>query len=219
MCIRDSPGIQPVVREADEHPPIVFGGGWHTDSAFLPRPPAISILRSVEVPPFGGDTHFASTRLAYDALSPGMQSLIEPLVGLYSRAPPARAIAAATEHPGLPLDIQAAEVDAVDATPHPLVRVHPVTGAKALYADDHYLIGIEGLTRRESAPLVGFLAGHVTDPMFTTRIRWDADMVVLWDNRLVIHLAIDDVDGHRRELYRSTVQGEVPIPVGPAPSP
>lgn len=207
------PDIQPVVREADEHPPIVFGGGWHTDSAFLERPPVVSILRSVVSPPFGGDTQFSSTRLAYQALSPAMQALLDPLVGLYSRAPTKRAIDAVVANPGLPLDIRAVETDALEAGTHPLVRVHPVTGDRALYADDHYLVGIEGLTRKESAPLVEFLASHVTDPVFTCRIRWEADMVVLWDNRLVIHLAIDDVDGHRREMYRSTVRGEVPIPV------
>ena len=209
------PDIQPVVREAGEHPPIVFGGGWHTDSAFLERPPVVSILRSVVTPPYGGDTHFANTRLAYQALSPGMQKLLAPLAGLYSRAPTKRAIDAVVENPGLPLDIRPIEADALDAQAHPLVRVHPVTGDRALYADDHYLVGIDGLTRRESASLVDFLAAHVTDPMFSCRIRWEADMVVLWDNRLVIHLAIDDVEGHRREMYRSTVRGEVPIAAQP----
>jgi taurine dioxygenase len=94
---------------------------------------------------------------------------------------------------------------------HPLVRTHPRTGERALYCDETYAAGIEGLTRREAAPFLEFLVEHTTQPAFTCRLRWEAGMVVMWDNRLCVHQAFNDYDGYRRELYRTTVAGERPV--------
>jgi alpha-ketoglutarate-dependent taurine dioxygenase len=83
-------------------------------------------------------------------------------------------------------------------------------GEKALYVDTSYAIGIEDLLPEESAPILRFLGEHITQPAFTCRLRWEPDMVALWDNRLCVHQAYNDYQGYRRELYRTTVVGERP---------
>ena len=98
----------------------------------------------------------------------------------------------------------------VEGSFHPLVRTHPKSGERALYVDQTYSNGIEGLTADESSGLLSFLKEHVTQPAFTCRLRWEQDTFVLWDNRGCCHHAFNDYDGHRRELYRTTVKGEVP---------
>ncbi|HKY82756.1 MAG TPA: TauD/TfdA family dioxygenase [Sphingobium sp.] len=206
------PHVLPVIKEAEARAPLVFGGGWHTDSPFLPRPPAITILRSIETPPLGGDTIWADTALAFRALSPTMQAMLEPLRVRMS-AEKAAALVALVKASGAPLPGYGADAvrdKAFARTPHPLVRTHPETGEKALYIDDSYAVDIEGLTASESRPLIDFLVAHITQHAFTCRLRWEPDMLVLWDNRLCLHLAMNDYDGHRREMYRTTVMGEVP---------
>jgi alpha-ketoglutarate-dependent taurine dioxygenase len=93
---------------------------------------------------------------------------------------------------------------------HPMVRTHPVTGEKALYVDPSYGIGIDGMLTEESAPILRYLTDHLTQPAFGCRLRWEPDMLVIWDNRLCLHQAYNDYQGYRRELYRTTVRGETP---------
>lgn len=213
------PEVQPVIKTADARTGWVFGSGWHTDSPFLPEPPAISTLRSVEVPPFGGDTIWANCALAYRSLSKTMQ---EMLAGLRVHMSIRDVLAGAQEHgdarDGLigPLVTQknrpvSDEMQKkIDGALHPLVRAHDITGEKSLYCDGSYAVGIEGMKPEESAPLLQFLAGHITQPAFTCRLRWEAGMLVMWDNRLSVHQAFNDYDGYRREMYRTTIAGEIP---------
>src|SRR5262249_12654097 len=98
----------------------------------------------------------------------------------------------------------------IDGAFHPLVRTHPVTKVEALYVDETYTRGIEGLTDREAAPLLAFLQSHVTQPASSCRLRWRRDSFALWDNRLCLHHAFNDHDGFRRELFRTIVVGETP---------
>jgi taurine dioxygenase len=93
---------------------------------------------------------------------------------------------------------------------HPVVRTHPVTGERSLYVDQTYSSGIDGLTDAEAAPLLDFLVRHITQSAFTCRLRWAADTLAIWDNRLCLHQAYNDHDGFRREMYRTTVRGERP---------
>ena len=115
-------------------------------------------------------------------------------------------VAATRELAQLPDDI----ARKVQGSMHPLVRTHPVSGEKALYCDETYASGIEGLTPAEAEALLTFLIRHITQPAFTCRLRWAAGTFALWDNRLCLHQAFNDYDGFRRELYRSTIAGEVP---------
>jgi taurine dioxygenase len=212
--------VQPVIKEADAAVTLIFGSGWHTDSAFLPRPPAISMLYGVDIPPFGGDTIWANAALAYAMLSDTMKSVID---GLRVRMSMRRVLSAAQQYME-PNDTALGRLAAtrdggrldpaiarkVEGTAHPLVRTHPVTGEKALYCDKTYAVGIEGMTEAESEPLLTFLSDHVTQPAFTCRLRWSPGTFALWDNRLCVHQAFNDYDGYRREMYRTTVAGDVP---------
>jgi alpha-ketoglutarate-dependent taurine dioxygenase len=211
--------VQPLIKEAETRTGWVFGSGWHTDSPFLPEPPAITMLYGVDIPPFGGDTIWANSALAYAMLSDTMQRMLAPLrvhmsmrdvlMGAQEHAPadetPVGRLAA-LKGKELPADI----VRKIKGSFHPLVRTHPVTGEQALYCDGSYAIGIEGMTEAEAQALLGFLVTHMTQPAFTCRLRWAPKTLVLWDNRLSIHQAFNDYDGFRRELYRTTVAGEAP---------
>jgi alpha-ketoglutarate-dependent taurine dioxygenase len=214
------PHVQPVVREADSRVAMIFGSGWHTDSPFLPQPPAISMLYGVDVPPYGGDTIWANSALAYSTLSPAMQRVVEPL-RVHMSMKRVLATAQTVVAPGdTPLGRLAASKDGtlpddlarkVTGSHHPLVRTHPRTGERALYCDGTYAVGLEGMTDDESAAILDFLVGHITQPAFTCRLRWSPRTFVIWDNRLCVHQAFNDHDGFRREMYRTTIAGEEPI--------
>ena len=212
--------VHPLIKEAADRSQHVFGEGWHTDSPFLPRPPAITILRSVEIPPLGGDTTFANCVLAYATLSETYQRIVGTLKTHFSLRDvlksaqqsveisdsPIGRLAATRDAPRLPEDLERK----IRGSCHPMVRTHPVTGEKALYLDPSYAIGIEGMLPEESAPILAYLCEHLTQHAFSCRLRWEPDMVVVWDNRLCVHQAYNDYQGHRREMYRTTVVGEVP---------
>jgi taurine dioxygenase len=205
--------VQPVVKEADASLGMIFGTGWHTDSAFLQQPPAIALLFARDVPPWGGDTIWANAALAYRALSDRMREMIEGLGVKMSRRDVMETQARAGSASAT---ITMQDSDSVLAahlagSVHPLVRTHPVTGERSLYVDQTYSCGIDGLTDAEAAPLIEFLVGHVTLSAFTCRLRWEANTLAIWDNRLCLHQAYNDHDGFRREMYRTTVKGERPI--------
>jgi len=214
------PEVQPVIKYADDKSAMVFGSGWHTDSPFLPEPPAISTLRAVKVPPFGGDTIWANSALAWRMLSPTMQHMLAGLRVHFSmrdvlasaqrnvqvNETPIGRLAATRDLAELPDQLLAK----IRGTTHPLLRTHPVTGEQALYVDGSYAIGFEGLADAEAAPLLRFLVEHITQPAFTCRLRWEAGTLTLWDNRLCVHQAFNDYAGHHREMYRTTIAGEKP---------
>jgi alpha-ketoglutarate-dependent taurine dioxygenase len=214
------PNVQPLIKEAAQTLGVVFGAGWHTDSPFLAEPPAISMLYGVDIPPYGGDTIWANSALAYATLSDTMKALLAPLKVRMSMArvvetahahqapdeTPLGRVAATKGLARLPDDI----ARKVEGSVHPLVRTHPVTGEKALYCDETYATGIEGLTPAEAEPILAFLVSHITQPAFTCRLRWAPKTYVAWDNRICVHQAFNDYDGFRRELYRTTIAGETP---------
>ena len=213
--------VHPLIKEADDRSEMVFGEGWHTDSPFLPQPPSITILRSVQIPPLGGDTTFADAALAYRMLSETYQGMLAGLRTQFSLRDVLQSVYDAVEVRNGPIGRLAATRDAPELSEdlvrnirgkaHPMVRTHPVTREKSLYLDPSYGIGIEGLSRAESAPILQYLAEHLTQPAFCCRLRWEANMVVAWDNRLCVHQAYNDYQGYRREMYRTTVGGETPV--------
>ena len=213
--------VHPLIKDADDQSKMVFGEGWHTDSPFLPEPPSITILRSIEVPPFGGDTMWANSALAYQMLSSTYRRMIQDLRVRFSLRDVLAAVHEAVEVRDTPIGRLAATRESerlsddlnrkIRGSAHPLVRTHPVTSEKALYVDSSYAIGVEGMEREESAPILRHLAEHLTQSAFTCRLRWEPDMLALWDNRLCVHQAYNDYQGYRRELYRTTVVGEKPL--------
>jgi len=213
--------VQPVIKEADTRTKLIFGSGWHTDSPFLDTPPAISMLFGAAVPPYGGDTIWCNTALAYRYLSDTMQEVLAPLkvhmsaveVVAYLREQDLGAQSADREPRlttlgNMDLDIDAQKM--IDGSFHPIVRTHPKTREKALYVDHTYSHGIAGMTDEEAGGLLHFLKEHVAQPAFSCRLRWEPKTFAVWDNRVCIHRAFNDYDGFRREMYRTTVMGEVP---------
>ena len=212
--------VHPLIKEADDPSKMVFGEGWHTDSPFLREPPSITILYSIQVPPFGGDTTWANSALAYALLSETYRLMIDGLKVRFSLRDVLKSVHDAVEVSDSPIGRLAATRDngqlsddlirKIKGNAHPMVRTHPVSGEKALYLDSAYAVGIEGMLPEESAPILAYLAEHLTQPAFTCRLRWEPNTLALWDNRLCVHQAYNDYQGYRRELYRTTVSGELP---------
>lgn len=165
----------------------LFGGSdWHADVTFRKPAGYLSVLQSVILPPLGGDTGFASTIAAFEALSPGLQALLRGLSAEHSY-----------DGPGRP---DRAGQTAV----HPVVRRHPESGAEGLYINRMFATRFEGWSATESRPLIDFLDRHMTRPEFTCRMTWRPGRVVMWDNRFTLHYPINDFTGQRRLLLRCT---------------
>lgn len=207
----DHPHVLHVRKEADEMAPFVFGGAWHSDWSFLKTPPAYTMLFAKEIPPFGGDTLFASAYLAYESLTDEFRRVLLSLTALHSAErgygeamKPIQALAEnMTIRTGGELSRRIQE--------HPLVRSHPVTMRKALYVNPVYTVGIKGMDQEESQPILDFLARHMTHENFTCRFRWSQGAIAMWDNRCALHLPVSDYLGFRREMFRTTVAGERPF--------
>lgn len=201
------PQITPLIKEA--HQTSNFGGMWHADTTYQPAPPKATMLMARETPAAGGDTIFACQYSAYATLSDGMQRLLSGLKGASSSAKNASALRSAHLATGtMAASEQAAEVL---TAAHPAVRRHPETGRLALYVNRSHTTHFEGMTEAESAGLLDYLFDHQVQPEFTARVRWHPGTVVIWDNRSCQHCAINDYDGHRREMWRITLEGEVPV--------
>jgi taurine dioxygenase len=201
------PHVIPIVKEKDTR--MNFGGGWHSDMSYQERPCKATLLYAIEVPERGGDTLFANMIAAYEALSEGMQDLLGGLRAVFtaSKVHGAAGFYSSADHP-----MQKRTDSAREAARHlhPVVRTHPETGQKALYLDPPHVERIENMRLHESQPLMDFLAQHATQPQFTTRFRWRPGSLAVWDNRCVQHYALNDYAGERREMHRTTVQGDVP---------
>ncbi len=205
------PDIIAVLKEADERKISTFGGTWHSDFSFLDAPPSYTLLYALELPELGGDTLWASQYAAYDALSAGMQRLLDPLRAIQTAWPhgtrgPAPG-AAVSRSIGMVRNDPSADREIL----HPVVRVHPVTGRKALFVNPVYSQRFEGMSEEESRPLLHYLFQHATRAEFTCRLRWAPGTLAIWDNRCLLHMALNDYDGSRRLLHRTTVAGERPV--------
>lgn len=208
------PNVQHLLKEAETVVPRVFGDGWHTDSPFMAQPPSISILYSVDIPPYGGDTWWCNTELAYQHLSETMKQTLAPLKVHMSAGNVIRDTVTRSESGEFivgEMNLTMDQQNMIKGAYHPIVRTHPGTGNLSLYVDAAYSMGIEGMTEEESAPILAFLARHITQEDFCCRLRWKKNTLVLWDNRISVHKAFNDYDGYRREMYRTIVNGEVPV--------
>jgi taurine dioxygenase len=207
----EHPDIIAVLKEADEAKISSFGNAWHSDFSFLEEPPMGSLLYAREVPSHGGDTLFANMVLAYEALSDGMKRMLDPLKAIHTGKPYGVGGVSADLKVSRSIGIERNRPEADREVAHPVVRVHPVTGRKALFVNAIYTTRFEGMTEEESRPLLRFLFGHAVQPEFTCRLRWHTHDLAIWDNRCAMHYAVNDYDGQRRLMHRTTVAGERPI--------
>jgi taurine dioxygenase len=203
------PEVIRVVKEADEGAAFNFGGAWHSDFSFQNEPPSFTILSAVDVPPWGGDTCFASMTAAWNALHEPMQIRLRALKAVHSArdaySPKMQAL-----HTGMSGMQIVCDESANDHRVHPLVPVHPETGREVLFFNRAYVRDIENMPNDEAQSLMSFLHLHTTDVKFMYRHRWQSGDVVIWDNRSTQHVALNDYGGFRRELRRTTIAGESP---------
>jgi len=216
------PDIYPYIKGLPETPEVIeilktekdtvnFGGGWHSDTSYLENPALGSMLYAIEVPSAGGDTMFANMHLAYEALSDGMKSMLDGLIGMNSSAQSYRGGRAKKMKELDGMKDKYIESSEVSTAGHPVVRTHPVTGRKGLYVSRGHTTHFKDMTAEESAPLIGFLADHVVRPEFTCRMKWEPGTLMFWDNRCTQHFAVNDYFGERRRMHRVTLVGERPV--------
>ena len=207
----EHPDIIAVLKEADERGISTFGNAWHSDFSFLEEPPLGSVLYAREVPAHGGDTLFANMYAAYEALSEGLRRMLDPLNAMHSGKPYGVGGFSVDLKLSRSIEIERNRPEADREVAHPVVRLHPVTGRKALFVNSIYTTRFEGMTEAESRPLLEFLYAHAIRPEFTCRLRWRARDLAIWDNRCAMHYAVNDYDGSRRLMHRTTIKGERPI--------
>lgn len=205
------PTVPGAAEQAEVLPIDGQANQWHTDVTFVDRPPFASILRAVVIPQYGGDTVWADTAGAYDDLPPELRALADTLWATHSNV----------------YDYAAEQPDADDEarrryhevftstayeTAHPVVRVHPETGRRALLLGG-FAQRILGLSSADSNDLLQLFSRHVQRLENTVRWHWAPGDVVIWDNRSTQHYAVADYDGQPRQVRRVTVAGDVPVSV------
>src|SRR3984885_367204 len=199
------PDVQMVRREPGESRRYV-GEGFHIDSTFLRTPPTTVTMHCIDAPEVGGDTAFANLQLAYDTLSPAMKRFVGGLRAVHSAA---RLFGSKARDPGnvMMKDMAVREGDA--EVTHPVVRTHPGSGRKGLFVHAAYTQRLEGFEEEESRAILQFIYAHASRLEFTCRVRWQPNMVLVWDNRCTYHSAIGDYDA-LRYIERVTTGGGVP---------
>lgn len=182
---------------------------WHTDVSFLPTPALGAILAAKQLPAYGGDTLWASSSAAYEALSKPLQTLLDGLTAThdFTRSFPLERFGNTPEALAHYHEVQRTHPPVI----HPVVRTHPVTGRKGLFVNDGFTNRINELEAAESDALLRFLFAHSTRPEFTIRWRWQENDVAFWDNRITQHYAVDDYRPARRVMHRATILGDVPV--------
>ena len=198
------PHVAEVRREADEQTTI-FAENWHSDWSFLASPPAATLLYGDDIPPVGGDTLFADQYGAWETLPATLRAQVAGRMGVHSArrgySPQGRY---GEKDLGRSMAIKVSD-SAMATQLHPIGRVHPETGRTALYVSPGYTIGIDGIPDVEAGVLLAELFAHQARADLVYRHRWSQGMLVMWDNRCVVHAATGGYQGHRRLLHRITV--------------
>jgi taurine dioxygenase len=206
----------PSLPVSPEHPEIVvlkrvedsgiegltFDRTWHADVTYEAEPPVASILRAIEVPEYGGDTQWVNLVIAYERLSAEVRDLVDKLHAVHHNE---THIARGDFPPNYVHPFASRDYRAV----HPVVRLHPETGEKALFVNPGYTTHIVELSRLESKHLLAMLFEHMLNPEFSVRFRWEPGSIAFWDNRATIHRAPTDVPPQfQRTVQQMTLAGE-----------
>jgi alpha-ketoglutarate-dependent taurine dioxygenase len=195
--------VGPQAVSLDLRPPAPVG--WHMDITFVANPVSLCLLRGLQIPPVGGDTLFVNLGALYESLSPSLRGYLDTLQAIHVRDDTAFGRQPQPRFDGR-------EVGPFAAV-HPLVRVHPETGAKHLLLSSGHIKAIVGLRPRESAALLDFLNAELASRAdLHARVRWNPGMLVMWDNRAVAHAGPIDNGSIEadRIMHRTSVEGDLP---------
>ncbi|MFD6072737.1 MULTISPECIES: TauD/TfdA dioxygenase family protein [Amycolatopsis] len=212
----------PTVPSVDGEPAILpvdseqgRANQWHTDVTFVLNPPKASTLRSLVVPPYGGETLIANSAAAYRDLPEPLRAFADTLRAEHTND---------YDYAKAPETLDDAERERREVfvsqkfrTVHPVVRVHPATGERGLYIGG-FAQRIIGLSKGESRDILRLLQSYVTRPENVVRVSWEPNQLVLFDNRITQHYAVDNYDDLPRRLNRVTVAGDVPVGIDGVPS-
>jgi taurine dioxygenase len=198
-----------LTRRADEQAPV-FAENWHTDWSFKQHPPIGTCLYSLVVPPVGGNTGFANQQLALAQMPDALRQRLENKVALHSAAAaygPNGTYGEKDQGNERSMKILFSE-RANKSEPHPIIAKHPESGAETIFGTVGYIHTILGLEKEDSRQLILDLYAWQTREEFQYTHVWEPNMLVMWDNRSVLHKANGGYDGHARELHRLTIAGD-----------
>lgn len=206
------PGVLVVSNVVEDGRPIGYadaGSHWHTDMSYTATPPRCTALHAVEVPSAGGrnlgDTLFANARAAFEALPATERMRLDGLRAVHRFRAKERGVKK-------PVKLTPEQLARYPDVVHPVVRTHPVSGARALYVREGECVGIDGMPDDEARALIKRLSDHIIRPEFRYRHRWEAGDLVIWDNCVVQHIALRDYEWpQRRLMHRVTAGGSVPF--------
>ena len=200
----DYPNIAEIKRSANEKA-TPFGGTWHSDWSFMKKPPSATLLHSKVIPPVGGNTLFANTEKAFAALPEKMKDKLRNLKVIHSaKIPYADDGFYALEKEERSMKILPSK-EAKATFSHPMIKIHPETKKECLFINPVYTINIEGFSEDESQQLLWELYEHMIQDQFVYEHVWNEDMLIMWDNRTVMHQATGGYDGFDRLLHRITL--------------
>ena len=200
----DYPNIAEIKRSANEKA-TPFGGTWHSDWSFMKKPPSATLLHSKIIPPVGGNTLFANTEKSFAALPEDMKNRLRNLKVIHSaKIPYADDGFYALEKEERSMKILPSK-EAKATFSHPMVKIHPETNKECLFINPVYTINIDGLSEDESQQLLWELYEHMIQEQFVYEHVWNEDMLIMWDNRTVMHQASGGYDGYDRLLHRITL--------------
>jgi len=205
----DHPEVIKVLKESSDGNAFNFGGAWHSDFSFQPEPPSFTILHALDIPPYGGDTLWASMTAAYAHLHADKKVELDGVMAVHT-ARDAYSRKMQPLHSGLSGMNIVCDDSANDTQVHPLVVTHPETNKRVLFFNRAYVRDLIGVPEAEVPSMLDWLHNYTTDARFTLRHRWSRGDLLIWDNRSTQHYALNDYAGFRRELHRTTVAGAPP---------
>lgn len=211
----DDPFIAPIegrkhviaIHRAAEETATIFAEAWHTDWSFQEHPPAGTCLLGIRIPPVGGDTLFANQHEALDEMPSDLRGRLEGKRAIHSASVaygPGGIYGKADRESVRAMKILYSD-EAEAQFAHPILRKHPETGREGIYGCLGYIRGIEGMEHGAAMELLMELYRWQSRPEFQYRHSWEPDMLVMWDNRSVLHMATGGYDGHERLLHRTTI--------------
>ena len=204
--IDDHTNIVAIERKADEQAPL-FAESWHSDWSFQKVPPAGTCLYGITIPPVGGQTGFVNQHLAYEQMPTALKTQVRDAIAIHSARSgyaPDGIYGDRNQEADRSMRIIISE-EAMATQRHPLVRRHPETGVEGIFGCIGYIIGIEGMPDDEARDLLMEVYQWQTREEFVYRHTWQANMLLMWDNRSVVHRAYGSFDGYDRLLHRTTI--------------